>query len=297
MRSDIDFKSNGATCRGWLYRPEGAKGPTPAIVMSHGFSAVKEMGLAEFAEGFCKAGFIVMAFDYRFLGASDGQPRGRIIPDEQHDDLRAALDWICAQPGVDPARIGMWGSSYAGGHSIYMGAYDPRVKVVVAQVPAMDPGHAMRATAGREVFEANLQMLLADHAARNAGKPPGEIAIVAPEGEPCILAGQDCYDWFQRATAGKAPNWLNRTSLESVARLIEYAPANFIDFVAPKPLLVIAATGDSLIPIADMRAFFARAGEPKTLVELDCGHFDVYPGERCYDDAARLATDWFKTHL
>ncbi len=297
MRSDIEFKSNGLTCRGWLYRPEGAEGPTPAIVMSHGFSAVKEMGLDGFAEGFCHAGFIVVAFDYRYLGASDGEPRGRIIPEEQHDDLRAAVDWISAQPGVDPARIGMWGSSYAGGHSLFMGAYDPRVKVVVAQVPAMDPGHAMRAMAGRDEFGAILEMVVADHASRNAGNPPGEIAIVAPEGEPCILAGQDAYHWFQRATAGKAPNWLNRTAMESVERLIAYAPANVIDFLAPKPLLVIAATQDSLIPIAQMREFVARAGEPKKLAELECGHFEVYPGERCYDEAARLATDWFKTHL
>jgi len=297
MRSDIAFKSNGVTCRGWLYRPEGAKGSTPAIVMSHGFSAVKEMGLHEFAEGFCRAGFIVMAFDYRFLGASDGTPRGRIIPAEQHEDLRAALDWISVQPGVDPARIGMWGSSYAGGHSIFIGAYDPRVKVVVAQVPAMDPGHAMRATAGKEGFDAYLQMLVADHAARNAGKPAGEIAIVAPPGEPCILSTPDSYEWFQRSTVAKAPTWLNRTSLESVARLIEYAPANVIDFIAPKPLLVIAATDDSLIPIAEMRKAFARAGEPKKLAELKAGHFDLYPGERCHDEAAGLATDWFKTHL
>lgn len=297
MRSDIEFTSHGVTCRGWLYRPEGMKGPTPAIVMSHGFSAVKEMGLDEFAQGFCRAGFIVVAFDYRFLGASEGTPRGRIIPQEQHEDLRAALDWIFVQPGVDPARIGMWGSSYAGGHSIFMGAYDPRVKVVVAQVPAMDPGHAMRATAGPEGFNAYLQMLVADHASRNAGGPPGEIAIVAPPGEPCILSTPDSYEWFQRSTVAKAPSWLNRTSLESVARLIEYAPANVIDFIAPKPLLVIAASDDSLIPIAEMRELFARAGEPKKLAEFAAGHFDFYPGERFHADAARLATDWFKTYL
>ena len=95
----------------------------------------------------------------------------------------------------------------------------------------------------------------------------------------------------------KAPTWLNRTSFESVARLVEYAPANVIDLIAPKPLLVVAAKDDSLIPIEQMREFVARAGEPKKLAELDCGHFDVYPGESCYDETSGLATDWFKTHL
>jgi len=99
LRSDISFQSAGLTCRGWLYRPEGGAEPLPAIVMSHGFSAVKEQGLPSFAERFCAAGFAVLVFDYRFLGASDGDERGRIIPQEQHDDLRAAIGYLSTQRG------------------------------------------------------------------------------------------------------------------------------------------------------------------------------------------------------
>ena len=59
--------------------------------MSHGFSAVKEQGLDGFAERFAAAGMVVLAFDHRHLGASDGDERGRIVYFEQHDDTRAAL--------------------------------------------------------------------------------------------------------------------------------------------------------------------------------------------------------------
>ena len=65
MRSDISFESHGVTCRGWLYQPEGGASPAPAIVMSHGFSATRHMGLPAFAERFCAAGFAVLVFDYR----------------------------------------------------------------------------------------------------------------------------------------------------------------------------------------------------------------------------------------
>jgi fermentation-respiration switch protein FrsA (DUF1100 family) len=297
MRSDISFQSHGMTCRGWLYRPHGGPAKGPAILMSHGFSAVKEQGLDGFARGFSDAGFTVMAFDYRFLGASDGAPRGRIVPQDQHDDNRAALAWLSKQAGVDPSRIGIWGSSYSGGHALFMGAMDPRVKVVVAQVPAIHTAQSLIAMVGREGFNGYLQLLADDHDARNAGQPGGEIAVVAPEGEPSVLATPDSHAWFMSSGAKDAPNWLNRTSLESVARLAEYWPAAFIDLISPKPLLVQAARTDTLIPIDQVRGAFARAGEPKKLVEYDGGHFDLYPGEVCHDAALAEATAWFKTHL
>jgi cephalosporin-C deacetylase-like acetyl esterase len=136
MRTDISFTSHGLTCRGWLYRPANAE-KAPAIVMSHGLSAVKELGLTGFAETFCAAGFVVVVFDYRFQGDSDGAERGRIIPQEQHDDIRAAVGYTAGLPGVDAERIGYWGSSYSGGHALFLGAFEPRIKVVVSQVPAI----------------------------------------------------------------------------------------------------------------------------------------------------------------
>jgi fermentation-respiration switch protein FrsA (DUF1100 family) len=264
--------------------------------MSHGFSAVKEQGLDGFAERFAGAGMNVLVFDHRHLGASDGDQRGRIVFQEQHDDTRAALTWIAQQPGVDGDRIGLWGSSYSGGHALFLGALDPRVKVVVAQVPAVDVIRTFIHVVGQDTVLAYLGMLAEDHARRNSGEASSPIAVVAPEGEPCVLATSDSYEFFT-GTAATASNWLNETTLESVARAAEYKPAAFIDLIAPKPLLVVAAVGDSLIPIGDVREAFARAGEPKKLLELDCGHFDVYPGGSHHEDAVAAAVDWFTTHL
>jgi fermentation-respiration switch protein FrsA (DUF1100 family) len=292
MREDISFNSHGLTCRGWLYRPEGAPAKSPAIIVTHGFSCVKEQGLDEFARVFEARGFVVLVFDYRYLGASEGEPRGKIIPQEQHDDLRAALDWLSVQPFVDAERIGLWGTSYSGGNVLFFGGLDPRVKAVVAQVPAIDLAKSLSHLAGREGFAAVLASLAADHTQRSAGKPAGEIAVTAPPGEPCVLPGA-ADAWFKQ----DAPNWVNRTTLESVARMVEYVPASLIELIAPRPLLIIAAQNDALIPIADVRAAFARAGEPKKLIEYDCAHFDVYPGERCHEQAAKDGADWFAAHL
>ncbi len=204
--------------------------------MSHGFSAVKEQGLDGFAERFTAAGLVVLAFDHRHLGDSDGDERGRIVYFEQHDDTRAALGWLEQQPGVDGERMGLWGSSYSGAHAVFLGAFDPRVKVVVSQVPGLDVVGTLIAIAGREGFVGYLGALADDHARRNAGEPSAPIPVVAPAGEPSVLATPDSYDWFI-ASRSYAPNWLNQTTLESVARAAEYKASVFIELVAPKPLL------------------------------------------------------------
>ena len=109
MRSDVTFRSDGLNCAGWLYVPEGLEDGErrPAVVMAHGFSAVKEMHLANFAEKFEEAGFVVLVFDYRYFGDSEGEPRVMLFPTEQHEDYRNAITWVSRCPEVDPDLIGV----------------------------------------------------------------------------------------------------------------------------------------------------------------------------------------------
>ncbi|OGK87839.1 MAG: hypothetical protein A2X52_13370 [Candidatus Rokubacteria bacterium GWC2_70_16] len=116
MRRDVTFVSGGLRCSGWLYTPDSiAEGlRPPAVVMAHGFSAVKEQGLDRFAERFAAAGLVTLVFDYRYFGASEGMPRGRLFPADQIEDYRNAITWLSEQPEVGAARIGLWGTSYRG---------------------------------------------------------------------------------------------------------------------------------------------------------------------------------------
>ena len=91
-RGDIAFVSSGKNRAGWLYRP-ATDATVPLIVMAHGFSGVKEQGLAEFAEGFRAAGFAVLVFGFRHFGASDGAPRGQLFPLDMVEDYRCAISW------------------------------------------------------------------------------------------------------------------------------------------------------------------------------------------------------------
>src|SRR5919206_2771898 len=133
-RTDVEFNAEGTTLRGWLYRPDG-DGSVPGVVMAHGFSAVKEMYLDSFAEVFAGAGLAALVFDNRNFGASEGEPRQEIDPWAQVRDYRDAITYARTRPEVDPGRIGVWGSSYSGGHVLVVAAIDRRVRCAVAQVP------------------------------------------------------------------------------------------------------------------------------------------------------------------
>jgi uncharacterized protein len=297
VRQDISFESGGLTCRGWLYRPVHSSGPLPVVVMSHGVTAVIDQHLAPYAERFAAEGFAVLVFDYRFLGLSDGEPRGQVIPHQQHEDIRAALTFAAAQPGIDASRIALWGTSFSGGHALFVGALDPRIKTVVVQVPALNIPHALIALISRPVFNGLLGMLANDQAVRNAGGEAGWLPVVNEPGQPAFLAASDAYDWFTSSAAEVAPNWLNRISLESVARAAEYIPDGFIELIAPKPLLMQVASKDSLIPHQLAKQAFHRAGEPKRMEIYDCGHFDPYTGDPWHGLFLEGQVRWLKEHL
>ena len=295
MRDDIAFASDGATLRGWLYRPEGALGRRPAIVMAHGFSATKEMFLDDFAEVFAAAGFAVLVFDHRNLGASTGEPRGEIDPIAQIRGYRDAITWLQQKEGIDPDRLGVWGSSYSGGHVMVLGATDSRVKCVVSQVPAIDAWRSFTADGG-QMLAAFRTQFNADRAARYRGEAPAMIPVIpAAAGGVGVLTSQDSIDFFKLFET-RASTWRNEVTLRSLEYLTEYAPAFYLPRIAPTPLLMVVALQDALIPSDMALAAFATAGEPKQLLTLDCGHFAPYTGDT-FRSVSAAECAWFCTHL
>src|SRR4051812_4813985 len=101
--------------------------------MSNGFGVTKEMALERVAEDFADAEFNCVAYDHRNLGESDGQPRQQIDPWQQISDARDAITFARSLPNVDGERLGIWGTSYSGGHVLVLGATDRRVRAVVSQ--------------------------------------------------------------------------------------------------------------------------------------------------------------------
>ena len=86
--------------------------------MAHGFSATKWHGLERAAQAFAEAGFVVLLHDHRSWGNSDGNPRQDIDPWRQIDDWRLAITFLEGLDFVNAKRIGIWGTSFSGGHAV-----------------------------------------------------------------------------------------------------------------------------------------------------------------------------------
>ena len=284
MVEEIRFRANGVELAGCLLRPAG-RGPHPLVVLSHGFSATLAMGLLDYARVFCEAGLGCLAYEHRNFGASGGEPRHEIDPWQQVGDLRDAISYVRTLSGIDPARIGLWGTSYAGGHALVVAALDRRVRCVVSQVPLIE-GHAtLRSWIGDAHWDAMERRFAEDRDARYRGEAPRTTRPARP--------GDQTWDWVVATGAEAAyPNRITQRSLELIA---SYEPGQFVARIAPTPLLMILATGDTQTPYAGQLAAFERAQPPKRLVQFDGGHYDVYTTS--FDAAAGAARDWFVAHL
>jgi uncharacterized protein len=297
MRQDIAFNAEGTTLRGWLYTPESGNGPFPTIVMAHGFSAVKEMYLDKFAEAFAQAGLAALVFDNRNFGASDGEPRQEIDPWMQVRDYRHAITYAQTRTEVDDKRIGVWGSSYSGGHVLVVGAIDRRVKCVVSQVPLTSGYRNILRLVRADMIAPTRAQLDEDRAARFAGHAPAMIPVVTDD--PAGLAAlptADSYQWFTETGKSRASSWKNEVTLRTVEMLMEYEPGTYVERISPTPLLMIIAQGDHLAVADEAFATYNRALEPKKLVILPSGHFDAYTGNG-FEMASGAARDWFVQNL
>lgn len=149
--------------------------------MAHGFSAIKEMHLDDYAEVFCDAGLACVVYDNRGFGASSaamGRPRQEIDPWEQIRDYQHAITYAQLRVEVDADRTGVWGSSYSAAHSYVVAAIDRRVRAVCGQVPLVSGRRAFETLVRIDYSDQTRQLLAADRLARAQGEAPAMLPVV-----------------------------------------------------------------------------------------------------------------------
>ncbi|MFR9774270.1 alpha/beta hydrolase [Nocardia sp. SC052] len=284
----VRFNSLGTECAGDLYLP-AQDGPIPALVLGHSGVMVKE-ALGVFAPYFVRAGFAVLAIDYRTVGASDGQPRGLDYPQRQVEDFRSAISYLQTRREVDADRIGVWGVSIGGSVAAHAAVLDRRVKCVVVQSPSVwDGWRYLERLYGRIGVCALRDRLDEDWQRRYAGEASARVPHLTLEGENVESAPDLAAEIF--------PTYRNEKTLDSAEYLLNFAPEYFIHRLAPTPLLMIANGGwDPYHMLEEAQSAYAKAGEPKRLEVLPYDVLGLYTGPGL-DEAMQLAVDWFDLYL
>jgi pimeloyl-ACP methyl ester carboxylesterase len=281
--SIVEFGSGGVRCVGVHLPGEGADftgrdGRRPCVVLANGFGGTVDAGLEPYVERFAAAGVDALAFDYRHFGSSDGEPRQLLSIARQLQDYAAAIAFARSLDGVDPDRIVVWGSSYAGGHVIPVAVADGKVAAAIAQVPAMD-GVAALINAARHAGPGHLAKLtlagLRDLAAALRGRAPVMMGLVGPPGSVAAMTTPDAEPGY-RAIAG--PSWRNEVAARIALTTSSYRPGLQADRL-PCPILVQIADRDAIAPPKAAQDAAWRATGRAEVRTYPIGHFDIYVGE------------------
>jgi pimeloyl-ACP methyl ester carboxylesterase len=237
----------------------------------------------------------VLLFDYRGFGDSSGEPRQLAWPTRHREDYRAAVEFVRAVDGVDPERIALWGTSWSGGHVVYVAADDPRIAAVISQTADLDGVRTLMRIgeyAGR-LQKFRLTMIgLRDTIGSLRGGDPLMIPTVGPPGELAAMSSEEAEPGM-RAIAG--PSWRNEvTARAAIAEWTNRAITRMEDLRCP--LLVQIADRDTVAPASAARAAAWRAKGRVEVREYPCAHFDMYVGE-WRERAIRDQLHFLRRHL
>lgn len=280
----VNIWSDGTRLSGDLWYPKGLQsgGKRPAIILCHGWGGVRTHLNQAYAPEFAGAGYVVLTFDYRGWGDSDSrlvirekmpEPdasgmitvraqaiRELVDPFDQTEDIISCLDFLTGEPGVDPARIGLWGTSFGGGHVVYVAAHDKRVKCIVSQVPSMDGGWV------------------------NLYYQPSRLATQRARGEIDPVP--------------QGVNKIGRLKgTPFLSRIAKYHPVKFADQLRIPTLIIIAAKEELMDnKLHGERVYNLVKGNIPSKLEVFLGtHFEIYREGRM--PSIKMAIEWFDKHL
>ena len=296
----VEFLSEGATLRGRLYAQNLGK-PSPVVIMAHGFSAtINGMVADRYAEVFCDAGFSVLLYDHRNFGISDGEPRQQINEWVQARGYRDAINFATTLPEIDATRIAIWGDSMSGAEVIVVGAIDPRVKAIIAQVPACgdeppppDPDGLLFASIRETFLNGNV-----------SGTPQTTteaLPVVSFDQRsiPSMLTPLTAFRWFIEYGGRYGTTWENWATFVTPATSVPMHPLLCASHINV-PILMMIAKEDEMSGANSRiaRIVFDAAPQPKELVEIDGGHFGLlYFPSPLFDQASKVQQDFLTRHL
>jgi dienelactone hydrolase len=286
---NVDIYSEGTRMAGDVYAAKANTGKKlPTILMAHGWGGTKA-GFRPEAIAFAKAGYLVVAFDYRGWGESDSrviliskhapaekqnyrftaevqEVREVVEPLDMVVDWLNAINWAVGDPQCDPDHIGLWGSSLSGGLVVSVAEMDPRVKALHSQVPSLDGRWTLASAQERATTEKEATQ-----------RAHGELGYPAPRANT-----------VQRLIG--APIRM---------QFAAWFPVEYVDRLPNVAMQFVVAEKEELMDNKDNGILaYQRAKGPKNLVNIpEITHYGVYMVPAARQQARDLAITWFDRYL
>jgi dienelactone hydrolase len=293
------FGSHGSRCEADLYLPTATK--PPVVVLAQGYAAERGFGTQGIVDALVKAGMAVFAFDYRGFGGSESihhEARQLVDPQRQLEDWHAALHYVSSLGEIDFRRIGLWGSSYAGGHVISVAgsewAHAYSIHAVVAQIPHCDSRTAYKHAglkkslggAGNIVKGAVLSWFGMTHTVAVVAKPE--------DSHFAVLQHPGWYEGYMQMVTPSS-QWKNAIPSKSLLKAASYNPIDYAHNISV-PVLMVYGTKDQGIPVADVQRT-AKLIKEVELFSFDGDHFDAYDGGANHSVIVKKEVEFLKQKL
>lgn len=274
MTESLSIPSGDGTLAAWLTRPAtGTAEPHPTVVLVHGGGAVHDMGLPAYERAFADAGLAVLAFDFRHLGGSTGEPRGLMSPRRYLEDVESALAFVAAHPDLGP--VALWGTSFGASHVVTAAARHPELAAAVVQCPVFS-GREVAVRIGLRTLLGFTGPIVDDLLRAATGRRRRNLAVVGRPGERAFVTREGAWEGWH-SLVGPGSTFDNRVPAASALSMLGYHAAARLPEVRC-PLLVCVSDEENLVDPAGVPR--AAATAPRADVRhYPADHFAVYHGE------------------
>jgi len=286
MEEKVTFKSGDLNISGVVHTPddmvEGDR--RPVVLILHGFGSRKDAGnVIGPTNMFMNWGYVVLRFDMRGCGESDGM-FGHLLCLDQVEDTRAAVTFMQSRPEVDSDRIAVVGSSFGAAVAVYTAGVDDRVAAVIS---SGGWGNGERKFRGQhptpEAWAAFMKVL-------EDGKEHRE-----ETGEPLMVDRYDIVPIPEQLRKNMPSGSVQQFTADTAQGMFDFTAEDVIGNIAPRPVLLLHSSVDSVTPTEQSVEMFKRAGQPTDLhLTADTDHFMMAESNT---RVISIIRDWLATYF
>lgn len=299
----VNYKLNGIDIAANVYTPANydPANKYPAVVVAHPNGGVKEQASGLYAQRLAEEGFITIAADAAYQGASGGEPRHTDKPAFRTDDIRGMADFIAGYAGVDADRLGVLGICGGGGYTLKAAQSDKRFRAV-STLSMFNSGEVRRdgfQNSQVSTIQERLQKASDARAQESSGGKIIYAGVASITDEEIAKTPTDLYregyEYYYRTHAH--PNSTFLYTMSSLLDLMTWDAATNMDLINQPLLMIVGSKADTkyMTDEAFPKATNARS---KEMFVLDgATHIQSYWKTEYVNKAVSKLTDFFNKNL